>query len=113
MTLPFGKHRGVDIREVPDTYLRWVLDQEWPDPWMKRCVQEELDLRKEVERIRRVGPHGGGLAIKPDEARLLRSLIDIGVRAMKPKCHPGTIKRLDHMTARLRAQLDQQIEGVA
>jgi hypothetical protein len=107
MTLPFGKHRGVEIREVPERYLGWVLEQPWPDTWTKHCVREELDLRKEVERIRRLGPQGSQLAIRPDEARLLRSLLEIGARAMKPRCHPGTIKRLDNMTARLRAQLDQ------
>ena len=30
MKIPFGKlYRGVDIGEIPDTYLDWLLGQKW------------------------------------------------------------------------------------
>jgi len=28
-TLPFGKFKGQDIEDVPNSYLVWLLDQMW------------------------------------------------------------------------------------
>ncbi len=112
MKLPFGKYRERELVDVPRAYLDWLLDQEWPDVWTKPCVQEELELRREVEHLRRAGPAEGGLAIKRADVELLRSILDIGYRGVKLRSHPGTIKRLDNLTARLRVQLER-IAGAA
>jgi uncharacterized protein (DUF3820 family) len=29
--MPFGKHKGQRLGEVPDSYWRWFLRQEWCD----------------------------------------------------------------------------------
>lgn len=31
--MPFGKHRGQRLGDVPDAYLRWFLNQSWCDEW--------------------------------------------------------------------------------
>lgn len=111
MKMPFGQHRGRAMADVPSAYLEWLSDQEWPHTWTKRCVLEELALRKEMERLHRLGPQAGGLAVQRGDVPLLRSMIDYGARAMRLRSHPGTAKRLDSLIARLRVQLDQ-VEGV-
>jgi len=32
-TLPFGKHGGERLGDVPDDYWRWFLSQDWCDSW--------------------------------------------------------------------------------
>lgn len=29
MTFPFGEHRDKDLAEIPDTYLDWLLGEQW------------------------------------------------------------------------------------
>ena len=31
--MPFGKHKGKRLGDVPDHYLRWFLNQDWCDEW--------------------------------------------------------------------------------
>lgn len=31
--MPFGKHKGEKLRDVPDHYFRWFLNQDWCDEW--------------------------------------------------------------------------------
>ena len=31
--MPFGKHKGERLGEVPDRYWLWFLEQEWCDQW--------------------------------------------------------------------------------
>ena len=41
MIMPFGKHRGKPIQNVPGDYLRWVL---------KNCSNATPQLRRAIER---------------------------------------------------------------
>ncbi len=47
MYMPFGKHRGRPLEDVPHTYLLWVLDN---------CTNISGTLRAEIERVLDVGP---------------------------------------------------------
>jgi exodeoxyribonuclease X len=38
-TMPFGKHKGLPIREVPADYRRWLLGQSDVDPYLRRALQ--------------------------------------------------------------------------
>ena len=31
--MPFGKHKGKRLGDVPDQYWRWFLNQDWCDEW--------------------------------------------------------------------------------
>lgn len=31
--MPFGKHKGERLGEVPDSYWLWFLKQDWCDQW--------------------------------------------------------------------------------
>lgn len=50
--IPFGKHKGQKIGEVPASYLDWLSGQEWIGDWHEvdkyiRENREEID--KELE----------------------------------------------------------------
>lgn len=112
-TMPFGKYRGHPIADVPSQYLEWLGEQQWPDALMRQMVREELQLRREVHRLRRLSVHSGGIMVAAGEVPLLRSLLDNGYRSLLPRSHPGTIKRLRHLMLRLQAQLEGLAAGVS
>lgn len=46
--LPFGKHKGEDIEQVPTSYLHWMLDQEWIEekfPKLYKAAETESNFR--------------------------------------------------------------------
>lgn len=44
--MPFGKHRGLPLEDIPGDYLSWVLRcAEAADDWLKARIREELDRR--------------------------------------------------------------------
>jgi superfamily II DNA or RNA helicase len=42
--MPFGKHKGSDVRAVPRGYLRWVLEQPWPKEGIRKACAEVLGV---------------------------------------------------------------------
>jgi hypothetical protein len=49
-TMPFGKHEGEDIEDIPTSYLRWLLDQEWfPEKYPRgyEYADAELNYREQ------------------------------------------------------------------
>ena len=42
--MPFGKHKGIELSEVPADYRDWLLKQEWIDKF-EDLKQELLDLK--------------------------------------------------------------------
>lgn len=49
MAIPFGKHRGELIADVPTSYLNWLMDQEWTHSQFSSLMKQvriELDFRR-------------------------------------------------------------------
>jgi hypothetical protein len=45
-TMPFGKHKGESLRDIPYDYLSWVLDNcTRIDRWLRAAIRQELDRR--------------------------------------------------------------------
>jgi hypothetical protein len=44
--MPFGKHRGLPLEEVPDSYLMWILDNVTLDnrPSLREAIRLRLGL---------------------------------------------------------------------
>jgi Putative quorum-sensing-regulated virulence factor len=45
VTMPFGKHKGAPIRELPDTYLNWTLENLHLKGRLFRALSEEYERR--------------------------------------------------------------------
>lgn len=43
MMMPFGKHAGVELAEVPRQYLRWLRGQQWVGGWLVKEINDILD----------------------------------------------------------------------
>jgi exodeoxyribonuclease X len=35
--MPFGKHKGLALTEIPGDYVRWLLDQQNIDPYLRQA----------------------------------------------------------------------------
>lgn len=44
--MPFGKHKGKPMSEVPSDYLDWLHGQEWVSEWPKVLgyIEDNMDL---------------------------------------------------------------------
>jgi len=42
MKMPFGKHKDVELEEVPRPYLRWLRRQEWLGGWLAQAIDRVL-----------------------------------------------------------------------
>jgi Putative quorum-sensing-regulated virulence factor len=75
---PFGKYRGIDVADAPESYLLWLL--EWPplrDP-LRTAIELELERRE-------------ALSSKPPtriNTEIADSIIRAGVRQLSKRRHP-------------------------
>jgi uncharacterized protein (DUF3820 family) len=38
MKMPFGKHKGKELTEIPKKYLQWLRQQDWLGGWLAQGV---------------------------------------------------------------------------
>ena len=50
-TMPFGKHKGESLADIPTDYLEWLLTIELR-PWLKQAVKGEIRSRRERQESR-------------------------------------------------------------
>jgi hypothetical protein len=79
-TMPFGRHRGQRISEIPTSYLRWVL----------REVRDlDPDLRDAIEEVVRGAARGGGRRAEPTtDVAVPNTAVKCWYRALAMKYHP-------------------------
>lgn len=114
MTMPFGKHQGEDIADIPTGYLRWLRDNVDLFGELADAVEAELDSRlfSRPDASRR-GRESAGLTIpvSTSDIPLLREIIESGYKAAARVHHPDAggsveaMQRLNALARRLRSQL--------
>lgn len=38
--MPFGRHKGSPLSEVPEHYVKWLLQQAWIKPNLRKACEE-------------------------------------------------------------------------
>lgn len=103
MRMPFGKHKGTEVEDVPPDYLRWCVDNVPMYPDLLQAVCDELGIPphlrpdpKGAEGKRREPPPGprknGALDVEA-----CGEIIKLGYRAAALKHHPdagGSTERM-------------------
>jgi hypothetical protein len=51
--MPFGKHKGEALADIPVGYLDWMIGQDWMDekPDLKRRIEDHLATRPEWQQM--------------------------------------------------------------
>jgi hypothetical protein len=79
--MPFGRHKGLSLDELPDDYLDWLCTIELREP-LRRALLDEVARRREA-----------GNSMMPalptcSDLRLAEQLVDFGFRALAKHAHP-------------------------
>ncbi|MBI4873390.1 MAG: DUF3820 family protein, partial [Acidobacteria bacterium] len=88
MTMPFGKHRGDDLRDVPTAYFDWLLANIPLREPLLSAVEDELRAR--APRTGAARPPGISLSVATADLPLVREIVDRGYRAAAQVYHPDT-----------------------
>jgi hypothetical protein len=88
MRMPFGKHRGKEIRELPDQYIQWILEQEWLRYPLKRQLEDELEGRMRNSRGSDQRQRPMFPVINPELVGMSEKIIDAGFRTLAKRLHP-------------------------
>jgi hypothetical protein len=86
--MPFGRHRGKKLADIPTPYLAWLLREASIEPWLERAVEAELARRDYDEPVCEA-PQRNHVRV-PRGVTLARALrlIEQGRRGMARTEHP-------------------------
>jgi hypothetical protein len=113
MRMPFGKYRGLEIDDLPTTYLEWLATIQLR-PWLREAVEDELEARgyyghdsaRDTGTRRDYGapretsqPTVVAVSVALERVALLRELFEAGYRQLALRYHPD---RAGGNTARMR-----------
>jgi hypothetical protein len=109
--MPFGRHYGCSVAELPDDYLEWLMTIELRG-WLHEAVRDEFARRLNGQaREERTPAAGPGIRLRPEEAALARTLVEAGYRSLARELHPDVggntdeMQRLNSLVRSFRAQL--------
>jgi hypothetical protein len=107
MKMPFGKHRGVDVSDLPNDYLIWLAEGANLFGPLRLEVQREY-----VARLHRAEPRNSGATVRIADVEIVRLVVNHGYRATAKLFHPDTtggdaamMTRLNAVVESLRSQL--------
>ena len=77
--LPFGKHRGLRVSEVPTNYLAWMLGEcDGLEAYLRIAAREELARRRSTRQGRAMpDDHEPHRATEPGTGQQSRSVVDL------------------------------------
>jgi len=85
LTIPFGKFKGKRVKDLPDSYLSWLCDQDWLREPLLSAVTEEYDRRcHERANDRCYQPRLLPVAV----SQVAESIVSVGYRQLSRKLHP-------------------------
>jgi hypothetical protein len=113
--MPFGKHAGWLLEDVPSSYLAWALRTcDNLDDWLREAIEEELECRAPPRRRNpRPGPPPGPPPPPPPPPAVLAGVIDRWHRRLVMLHHPDRGGSTEVMQA-INAAVDElrQMIGV-
>lgn len=109
-TMPFGKYKGWKLWNLPDSYLEWLIDQDFCREPLRSNIREEWDSRQAGNRRDYHGEYHSNASsqsrntsLPPKERAMVIAVIDAGYRAVSKKVHPDLGGTHDDMVALNRA----------
>ena len=102
MIMPFGKHLGEELGDLPDGYLEWLYGLENLKPRLRGGVDEEYNKRF----IESENPY-----LDSSSTALANQIIDTGFRSLAKQLHPDhggdaeAMKSLNNAIAWLRKMM--------
>lgn len=112
MTMPFGKHRGCLVTDLPSDYLRWLFEQVDLHGGLLDAVTREYNLRFRSQRTQeRTAARPITISIAVEHVPMAREILDLGYRAAAKAHHPdhggdhSAMQLLNAAASSMRSQL--------
>ena len=102
--MPFGRHRGRLVRDLPDHYLIWLINNV--------ALYGDLRCAVEAEYEARDLQHTGSsvIVLRPEQRPIAREIVDAGYHTLARRMHPdagGTNEQMILLTAVATAMREQ------
>lgn len=81
-TMPFGKHKGTPIEDVPESYLRWLLNNCDLGPIIRRAIEKQLGIEGDEDNEPR---QRAWTPPPPPSTHNLRATLDAEVQRLRRK----------------------------
>jgi hypothetical protein len=119
MYMPFGKHRHKDLREIPESYLRWCLKNlEDLDAHLWWAISDELSRRQPVSGNGSAQEQGQAFRVSRAEmATVLDDVVARWYREASRRWHPDhggnvlAMQVVNDCCERLRAEIGKLADG--
>ncbi len=111
MTMPFGKYKGLAVKDLPTEYLQWLFVNIELRGRLRVVVCGELDQRAREQSTTQRKPSTVTIQVRPDDVPMARQVFDLGYRAAARTLHPDaggdseTMVRLNALAQSVRSQL--------
>ena len=108
--MPFGKHKGKLLSNVPLDYLHWLQGLADLSSWLREAVEAELEERR-FRSYRRPTPPPPPPPRQSVDRDLVHELVTLGARQLALRYHPdrggdvATMQRVNAAVAHVRAWL--------
>ncbi len=97
--MPFGKYKGLSLRELPDDYLFWLLELPTLSPPLRHALEQEEDRRQPA-----AASAGPSMRLTPSTRLMAEELLTAGYRSLSKKYHPdcgGSTASMQNLNALL------------
>jgi hypothetical protein len=84
--MPFGKHKGVELADLPNDYLAWLIDLDDLREPLRSAVNREYAFRSGGSAAR--GLDGLAICLASEQVPLARRVFDLGYRTLAQRLHP-------------------------
>jgi hypothetical protein len=89
MLMPFGKHKGCPVRDLPDSYVQWLVDGDILYGPLRDEVEAEYAYRFAAgARGTQARTAGLSIHIAPLHVSVVRDIIERGYKAAAKVYHP-------------------------
>ncbi len=106
--MPFGRHSGAEISQLPDNYLAWLGSIE-----LRAQLREAVSAEINARAIGETASAEIVLRLEPEHVQIVRHVVNLGYKAASRQCHPDVVGGTGHDMKVLNAAISDLREQLS